>query len=146
MPAHCRKWNYSASSHIWTHRAQKCSMVSGYVKCLDTYNNTFSMEVRTLVVFLFSAQYFSNCGKLNFSSLCPFTFHYFHTLGMPVDQFSLSCKKALASFRCQLCGPFGFYCWECFEACHGRTNLFHVVEKWEVKFIIINYNYLNLLV
>ena len=57
----------------------------------------------------------------------------FLTLGMPVDQLCLRCKEVLASFRCQLCGPCGFYCWECFEACHNHTNLFHVVEKWEVN-------------
>ena len=30
----------------------------------------------------------------------------------------------------------GFYCWDCFEACHSFTNLFHVAEKWEVIFLI----------
>ncbi len=39
----------------------------------------------------------------------------------------------LASQRCQRCGPFAFFCSECFTNAHEVTNIFHLAEKWEIK-------------
>ena len=50
---------------------------------------------------------------------------------MPVSQTCLNCENT-ASLRCQRCGPFSFFCADCFQISHYRTNLFHVPEKGEV--------------
>lgn len=50
---------------------------------------------------------------------------------MPIGQTCLNCENT-ASLRCQRCGPFSFFCADCFQISHYRTNLFHVPEKWEV--------------
>ena len=51
---------------------------------------------------------------------------------MPVGQKCLSCDDQ-AFFRCVKCGPFSFYCFECFCRQHRTSNFFHVAEKWEVR-------------
>lgn len=50
---------------------------------------------------------------------------------MPVSQTCLNCENT-ASLRCQRCGPFSFFCADCFQISHCRTNFFHIPEKWEV--------------
>ena len=50
---------------------------------------------------------------------------------MPPGQTCLNCEK-LAIFRCQQCGPMGFFCQECFQAYHKYVNIFHIPERWEV--------------
>lgn len=50
---------------------------------------------------------------------------------MPLSQGCLNCDLS-ALFRCQQCGPLGFFCEECFLKCHSSVNIFHVPEKWEV--------------
>ncbi len=52
---------------------------------------------------------------------------------MPLGQICLHCE-ATASIRCKQCGPFGYYCLECFLGCHNTVNLFHIAEKWEVQY------------
>lgn len=51
---------------------------------------------------------------------------------MPVGQKCLCCDVQ-ACFRCVKCGPFSFYCFECFCQQHRVSNFFHVAEKWEVR-------------
>ena len=50
---------------------------------------------------------------------------------MPIGMQCSSCKST-ASYRCQQCGPLVFFCEECIKKSHSITNLFHVLEKWEV--------------
>ena len=50
---------------------------------------------------------------------------------MPLSQICLHCDQ-FAFYRCQQCGPLGFYCQDCFLQCHSSVNIFHVPEKWEV--------------
>ena len=51
------------------------------------------------------------------------------TSAMPVGTLCMRCKST-ALFRCQRCGPLGFFCMECFKEYHSVINLFHVAEKW----------------
>lgn len=50
---------------------------------------------------------------------------------MPVGQICICCENQ-ASFRCVKCGPFAFYCFECFSRQHRTANFFHVAEEWDV--------------
>ncbi len=56
---------------------------------------------------------------------------------MPINQPCVICETVQASFRCRLCGPCGFFCWECFKSCHKHIQLFHVAEKWEVRLLLL---------
>ena len=51
---------------------------------------------------------------------------------MPLGQLCVLCPSP-AEFRCQECGPFIFYCKDCFCSRHKNVNFFHVAEKWEVQ-------------
>ena len=51
---------------------------------------------------------------------------------MPQGQLCVKCAE-IACIRCQRCGPFGFFCSECFSNVHSEVNLFHIPEKWEVR-------------
>ena len=51
---------------------------------------------------------------------------------LPVDQRCLFCAEEFL-YRCLQCGPQVFYCRDCFEQAHNRTNLFHVGEVWDVS-------------
>ena len=51
---------------------------------------------------------------------------------LPLAQSCISCDKE-ASLRCQRCGPLAYFCPDCFDQCHHKTNIFHVAEKWEVS-------------
>ena len=53
------------------------------------------------------------------------------TSAMPIGMKCLLCQS-MASYRCQQCGPLVFFCEECSKKSHNITNLFHVLEKWEV--------------
>lgn len=55
---------------------------------------------------------------------------------MPVGQKCLCCDDQ-AQCRCVKCGPFSFYCLECFYQQHQTSNFFHVAEKWEVQIIAL---------
>ena len=54
---------------------------------------------------------------------------------MPPGQLCF-CEEA-ACLRCQQCGPRGFFCSPCFTKVHGHINIFHVPEKWEVRYTFL---------
>lgn len=85
---------------------------------------TWSYQIKLLIRFI--SPICANSPPLSFSN------HLHYYVGMPINQLCITCGNVEALFRCQLCGPCGFYCWDCFETCHQRTNIFHVAEKWEV--------------
>ena len=58
---------------------------------------------------------------------------------MPPEQACIYCDS-LASFRCQQCGPLGFFCSQCLDSSHKLVNLFHVPEKWEVMWFYVYTN------
>ena len=50
---------------------------------------------------------------------------------MPLSQICHNCEHS-ATYRCQQCGPLGYFCEGCFLRSHSSMNIFHVPEKWEV--------------
>lgn len=53
---------------------------------------------------------------------------------MPQGQICINCAE-IAWFRCQRCGPLGYFCsLSCYSHLHSGISLFHVPEKWEVSF------------
>ena len=50
---------------------------------------------------------------------------------MPAQCACVICAEADAMLRCSKCGPLGPGCFELF---HQKINIFHVAEKWEVRY------------
>ena len=51
---------------------------------------------------------------------------------MPLDQYCSMCSTREAVYRCLRCSPCAYFCRECFENAHSKTNFFHTGEIWEV--------------
>ena len=58
---------------------------------------------------------------------------YIEESSMPEQSACVMCAST-AELRCQQCGPFAFYCEECFLLHHKKVNIFHVAEKWKVNY------------
>ena len=57
---------------------------------------------------------------------------------MPLGQKCIMCEET-ACYRCQQCGPLGYFCSSCFMKLHSRINIFHVPEQWEVCILCARY-------
>ena len=56
---------------------------------------------------------------------------------MPSEQNCINCAISHATCRCVRCGPWVYYCHDCYVLAHSKVNLFHTGEVWEVRVQII---------
>ncbi len=54
------------------------------------------------------------------------------SLGMPVGQMCVLCRKSDAVIRCQQCGPLSYYCRACTDTVHSQCSFLHTTEQWTV--------------
>ena len=60
---------------------------------------------------------------------------------LPEDQLCTACTADKALYRCLQCGPRIFFCSQCYEAAHRKTNIFHTGEVWEVTILSMLTNF-----
>ena len=54
---------------------------------------------------------------------------------MPAGQCCINCPEG-ATHRCTQCAPWAYYCQQCYDEAHSKTNFFHVGEVWEVGLLL----------
>ncbi len=52
---------------------------------------------------------------------------------LPKDSLCGVCAVSVATHRCLQCGHKIFFCQQCYEIAHNKTNIFHVGEIWKVN-------------
>ena len=51
-------------------------------------------------------------------------------------QMCAHCSVISAKMWCKRCGPYGYFCEECWFSSHSKFNMFHTPEIWEVSLYI----------
>ena len=49
----------------------------------------------------------------------------------------VACKAVVAIMRCEYCGPKQYFCSTCARDIHVERNKYHVLEQWQVLYIIV---------
>ena len=47
------------------------------------------------------------------------------------------CKAEMPIMRCEYCGPKQYFCSTCARDMHAQRNKYHVLEQWQVLYILV---------